>query len=181
MFILASASPRRKMLLEQAGFTFKVVASHAKEIKSGRIAPDKIAIKNAIAKAEDVYSDDEIPCLGADTIVVLDGKVLGKPSDKAENAEFLRQLSGRTHQVVTGYCLIVGDEMYVDSVTSDVTFNNLSDELIEKYVESGTGLDKAGGYGIQDGYDLIKSINGSYSNVVGLPMEAVTRLLKEKL
>ena len=181
MFILASASPRRKMLLSEAGFEFEVCPSRAEEIKGEDLPPEKLATRNAEIKAEDVYARKKMPCLGADTIVVLDGKILGKPADRSENARFLKKLSNNTHQVVTGFCLIVDGKKYVGSVTSDVTFNDLTDELIISYVDGGYGLDKAGGYGVQDGFALVRRIDGSYSNVVGLPMEAVSKLLKEKL
>ena len=180
MLILASASPRRRKLLEDAGFEFEVMPSRAEEIKDD-LLPEELAAKNASLKAEEVFSRVHEPCLGADTIVVFEGKILGKPADRSENARFLKNLSGKTHQVVTGYCLITKDGKTVGKVTSDVVFNVLSDGLIKAYVDGGFGLDKAGGYGVQDGFDLVKSVRGSYTNVVGLPMEAVGELLKEKL
>ena len=181
MFILASGSPRRRQLLKDAGFDFEVCPSHAKEIKGDNMEPEEVAMKNAVIKAQDVYVAGGKPCLGADTIVVLGGKILGKPADRSENARFLKMLSGNTHYVITGFCLIVDGVMFVDKVVSEVTFNDLSDELIKAYVDGGYGLDKAGGYGAQDKFALIKNVNGSYTNVIGLPMEAVSKLLKEKL
>ena len=180
-FVLASASPRRRKLLSDAGFSFDVIPSDAEEIKGAGLSPEKVASSNAVLKAEDVYNKTKRPCLGADTVVAIDGVILGKPADRSENALFLRKLSGRTHQVVTGYCLIKDGEKFSGTVTANVRFNRLTDELIDAYVASGNGLDKAGGYGIQDGFDLVESIDGSYTCVVGLPMEAVTRLLEEKL
>ena len=181
MFILASASPRRKQLLSEAGFTFEVCPSNAEEIKDKNMPPEELAVRNAVLKATDVYSIRKTPCLGADTIVVSDGEILGKPRDKRENEEYLRRLSAKCHFVVTGYCLIADGKSYSGKVVSEVIFNKLSDELIKTYVEGGYGLDKAGGYGVQDGFELVRKVNGSYTNVIGLPMEAVGKLLKDIL
>ena len=181
MFILASGSPRRRQLLKDAGFDFEVCPSYAEEIKGGDLPPEEVAMKNALLKATDVYKTHKKPCLGADTRVVLNGKILGKPADRSENARFLKMLSNNTHHVITGFCLIANGKTYTGSVVSEVTFNDLDDDLIKTYVDGGYGLDKAGGYGAQDDFKLIKTVNGSYTNVVGLPMEAVSKLLKDIL
>ena len=181
MFILASASPRRRQLLGAAGFEFEVVPSEKEEPHGISRDPETLCTSLAKIKAEDVYSKCRKPTLGADTIVVSDGEVLGKPSSPEENASYLKRLSDRTHYVYTGFCLVADGKTYTGCVRSAVTFNKLSDDLIAEYVASGNGLDKAGGYGIQDGFPLVKSIKGSYTCVVGLPMEAVSALLKDVL
>ena len=179
MFVLASASPRRKKLLADAGFSFEVIPSDAEEVKDASLSPQDLAVSLAELKCKSVYNLCKKPCLGADTIVVLDGKVLGKPKNKAENIEYLKKLSGRVHSVITGYCFMKDSVTVKGYDQAFVKFNDLSDELTSAYVESGNGLDKAGGYGIQDGFDLVEKIDGSYSCVVGLPMEKVTQILKE--
>ncbi|MBO4572572.1 MAG: septum formation protein Maf [Clostridia bacterium] len=182
MFVLASASPRRSMLLRSAGYEFEIMPSDAEEKKDESLSPCELAVSLAESKCENVYlrSGGKI-CLGADTIVVFEGKILGKPADKSINAQYLKKLSGNVHSVITGYCIIKDGKKYSGYDQSFVKFNELSDELISSYVESGNGLDKAGGYGIQDGFDLVEKISGSYSCVVGLPMEKITPLLEELL
>lgn len=143
--------------------------------------PHEVVMALAKLKTLDVFEKEKAPCLGADTIVVLDGKILGKPANKSVNAKYLRKLSDRYHEVYTGYCFYDGKNLVVDYDVAKVKFNKLSDELIKDYVESGNGLDKAGGYGIQDKFNLVEKIEGSYSCVVGLPIEKVSKLLKEML
>lgn len=181
MFVLASASPRRKRLLEEYGFKFTVRPSVAEEKNDFSLPPQDLVVRLARAKANDVYKIEKMPTLGADTIVVFDGKILGKPADRSENESFLRKLSGKTHQVYTGFCLITEDKTYSGYDVSNVRFRSLSDDEIAAYVKSGKGLDKAGGYGIQDGEGLVDSIDGSYTCVVGLPMEVVGALINEVL
>ncbi len=115
--------------------------------------------------------------LGADTVVSLDGNLLGKPKSKEEARETLRMLSGKVHSVFTGVCLIGEGFFAAETAETKVEFYPLSEELIGRYVESGLPMDKAGAYGIQDGYPLVKSYDGSYENVVGLPLEEVRALL----
>ena len=177
--ILASGSPRRKELLKENGFFFTVIPSGFSETNL-LLSPVLTAKSNALGKAKDVFSmlcDDNIVVLGADTIVVLDGKILGKPTDSNHAKQMLKALSGKTHQVITAYALISKAETICEYEITDVTFNKLSDGQIEEYVKTGSPLDKAGAYGIQDGFNLVKEINGSYNNVVGLPIE----IFKEKL
>lgn len=181
MLILASKSPRRCQLLSELGIEFKVVPSTKDEVVDKLLPPCEVVKSLAKSKALDVFEKENSPCLAADTIVVLDGKILGKPANKSINAQYLRKLSNRYHEVYTGYCFYDGKKLIVDYDVAKVKFNNLSDDLIESYVESGSGLDKAGGYGIQDKFNLVEKIDGSYSCVVGLPMEKVSKLLKEVL
>ena len=175
--ILASVSPRRKELL--AGVCdFEVQPSHFDEV-TGKDAKE-VVLQNARGKAREVLS--RFPArtvLGADTVVVLDHMILGKPKDSEDAKRMLRLLSGRVHSVFTGVCLIDEKGALERVVEAKVLFKTLSEKLIEDYVLSGTPLDKAGAYGIQDGI-VVDSIEGSYSCVMGLPMEAVQEMLKEK-
>ena len=113
--------------------------------------------------------------------MVFNGKILEKPVDKPENERFLRMLSGKSHYVYTGYAIVDKDKKISGYVETEVVFNKLSDELIRDFTDKGLGLDKAGGYGIQDGYPLVKEYIGSFTNVMGLPMEKINELLKELL
>ena len=180
-FILASASPRRRKLLSEAGFKFEVLPSAVDEKTHPDLSPSELCVALAADKARSVYAIKKEPVLGADTIVVLDGEVLGKPADRSINAQYLKRLSGRVHQVYTGFCLIADGKERLGFDVADVKFNTLGEDVIAAYVASGNGLDKAGGYGIQDEFELVEKISGSYTCVVGLPMEKVSQLLKEVL
>ncbi len=176
--ILASNSPRRRELLARIIDDFEVIPSSFEET-NGRISAYETALAFAEGKAREVFSrrpDDFV--LGADTVVSLDGAILGKPKDGEEAAQMLRFLSGRTHSVFTGVCLIGKDFFKKDVVETLVTFRTLLPQEIALYVKSGSPLDKAGAYGIQDG-TLVQSYKGSYTNVVGLPLETVRSFLKE--
>lgn len=176
--ILASNSPRRKELLSEL-CEFEVIPSRFEE-RAENLTARETVLKFAAGKAEEVLS--RFPkrfVLGADTVVALDGEILGKPKDKADAAGMLRALSGKTHSVFTGVCLAGGGQKWLEAVETKVTFFTLSEELIQRYVESGLSLDKAGAYGIQDGFSLVESYEGQYSNVVGLPVETVRELLKK--
>lgn len=181
--ILASASPRRKELLEKAGYTFEIQTSQKEGEFDGITPPDKYAIRCAVNKAEDVFKgkDENAVVLGADTVVVLDGKILEKPTDKTDARKMLVKLSGKTHQVITGYAILSKGMRETGRIISEVTFNDLSEELLSSYLNSGLWKGKAGAYGIQDGFDLVKNCNGYYDNVVGLPVEAIDDTLKEFL
>lgn len=177
--ILASGSPRRKDLLKEYGFNFTVIPSAFDE-SNLLLSPELTAKSNALGKAKDVFNticDNDAVILGADTIVVLDGKILGKPTSPLHAKSMLKSLSNKTHLVITGYAIVKNDFEFTDAVITEVTFNNLTDDLIDNYVATGSPMDKAGAYGIQDGFDLVKTINGSYNNVVGLPIE----IIKDKL
>ena len=176
--ILASNSPRRRELLSEI-CEFEVVPSLFEE-KAENLTAKETVLAFAQGKAEEVAS--RFPnryVLGADTVVSYAGEILGKPKNKADAAEMLRKLSGNTHSVFTGVCLVGGGQTFLEAVETKVTFFELSEELIAAYVNSGLPLDKAGAYGIQDGYPLVKSYEGQYSNVVGLPVETVRELLKK--
>jgi septum formation protein len=182
--ILASSSPRRSYLLEQAGLTFTVIPSSFDENSVSLSTPETYVKTLAEAKAADVSKAyPECWVIGADTIVVIDGKILGKPDSKEQARTMLKRLSGKTHQVFTGYCICCRDRerSFSDSVKTDVLFKNLADNEIEWYINTSEPFDKAGAYAIQGlGTFIVKSIKGSYTNVVGLPVCEVIEFLIEE-
>ena len=178
-FILASASPRRKQLLERAGYAFEIVVSDADESLPAGITPEKAVRRNAARKAQAVAeTNPDAVVLGCDTVVAIDGEILGKPQDEAEAKAMLRRLSGNTHTVYSGVCITDGETETVFAVATDVTFYALSDRTIDAYAATKEPMDKAGAYGIQGlGCVLVKEISGDYSNVVGLPLSESARAL----
>ncbi len=174
--ILASQSPRRKEILAKMGYTFEVHPSKSEEVFDLSLPLDEALKKVAYSKAKDVY--DLYPdciVLGSDTIVTYQGKIFGKPKDLDEARLFLRTFSETTHEVKTGVCVIVDDTVYVDVATTFVHFRKLNDIDIENYVQNKNPLDKAGGYGIQES-DFVEWIEGSMTNVVGLPAENLEQI-----
>jgi septum formation protein len=180
--ILASASPRRAELLRQLKLEFEVVASDAKEVLDDHLSPLELCQLNAHRKARVVAK--KIPdalVLGADTLVFLDHKIFGKPLNKDHAREMLLQLQGQTHRVVTGVCLIHlrthAEKIF--AVSTDVLFRPLTGEQIDEYLATINPLDKAGAYAIQEhGEMVVSEISGSFSNVVGLPIEKVESELR---
>jgi len=179
--ILASKSPRRRYLLEQAGLQFSVIPSSFNENSVTMTAPDPYARKLAECKANAVSEAHPNQwVIGADTIVLIDNTILGKPGSDDEARDMLKRLSGKTHQVLTGYCICCKsrDRFFSETVTTDVRFKGLSAEEIEWYIHTGEPFDKAGSYAIQGlGTFLVKRINGSYTNVVGLPVCEIVEIL----
>ena len=202
--ILGSASPRRRELLEQIGISFEVRVSDKEEVYHSLI-PEEIVKELALSKAENVADDlrekqeqvkqisfdkknnvllDTI-VIGADTIVVSDGSILGKPKDEADAVRMIRSLQGRSHKVYTGVAILDYDDegkrkSVVHAVETEVFVNPMSDEEIREYAATGEPLDKAGAYGIQGRFAAyIERIDGDYYNVVGLPGSYVSRQLKE--
>lgn len=179
--ILASASPRRKQLLEAIIKDFDIVASCIDESEIKAETPILFAVKAAVAKARDValkYKNSIV--IGADTIVILDGKILGKPKSKEEAISMLESLSNTTHDVVTGLAVINSDGLNEQSgyEVAKVTMKELSREEILEYVKSGSPMDKAGSYGVQEIKDkFVKKIEGDYNNIVGLPVNLLIRFL----
>ncbi|MGD8901793.1 MAG: Maf family protein [Desulfobacterales bacterium] len=179
--ILASNSPRRRHLLAQAGLNFSVIPSAVDEQKLAMSDPDEYVRALAESKARDIsekHPDSWI--IGADTIVLIEQQILGKPDSTDVARNMLRHLSGKMHQVYTGYCISCKKEkrLFSDVVKTDVYFKELSDREIEWYIQTGEPFDKAGGYGIQGiGAFLVERINGSYTNVVGLPVCEVMSFL----
>ncbi len=183
-FILASQSPRRRRLLEQIGMSFEVSVSDVSEEVSGNVPPAAVAEMLALRKAEDVARRHlNALTLAADTIVVVDGEILGKPGNDAEATAMLRRLSGRSHTVFTGIALAHPESgrMVQASEATDVTFGSIDSDEIAAYVASGSPLDKAGAYGIQDdrGALFIERIDGDFYNVVGLPLYRMYRILRD--
>lgn len=178
--VLASASPRRRELLKELVPDFRVLPAKGEERADPSLSPEETVKELARRKAEEVAAliqSQECAVLGADTVVALDGKILGKPKDEADAFRMLSALSGRTHEVFTGVCLILPDgEKTVRAERTEVEFYPLSEEWIREYIAGGSPMDKAGAYGIQDG-GLARRITGSYSNVVGLPLELCRELL----
>jgi nucleoside triphosphate pyrophosphatase len=173
--ILASASPRRVELLRRLQLDFRIVPSAAGELRHDQFTACELAQFNAYRKAKSVAGQfPNALVLGADTLVCVGGLVLGKPADLCAARRMLHQLQGETHQVVTGVCLIHRDSRRrrVFSETTDVRFKPLTDAQIDQYLASIDPLDKAGAYAIQEGGEfLLQEMAGSYSNVVGLPVE----------
>ncbi len=181
MLVLASASPRRQELLRNAGITFEVQPAHIPEDplpgEDAKECAERLAREKALAVASQRPQER---VLGADTVVVVDGELLGKPSDAADAARMLRRLSGRGHQVITGVCLAVGGQWSVASETTSVTMSEISEKEIADYVAGGEPMDKAGAYAIQGiASRWIPRIEGDYSNVVGLPVALVLRMLRQ--
>lgn len=179
--ILASASPRRKELLTTAGIDFVVKVADVDEVIDETLTPDGVVMSLALQKAGAVaVQNPESVVIGADTVVVLDGKILGKPKSEENAIELLTMLSGKTHTVYTGVALIKGEKVKTFCEATQVEFYDLTKEEIEAYVATKEPMDKAGAYGIQGkGCVLIRKINGDYFNVVGLPVSAVYRELRD--
>ncbi len=180
--VLASKSPRRKQILEKAGFEFTVLPSYYDEkLPQGEFKPDMIS-ELAFKKAEDtaLRCDKDSIILGADTVVVHKNHVLGKPKNKTEAYNMLKELSDDTHYVVTGVCLIDNSNgrVFKTHVITYVTFYQLSDDMINDYIEKFNPLDKAGSYGIQElPNGFVKSVDGEFDNVIGLPSKEVISLI----
>ena len=182
--ILASASPRRKQLLEEAGFSFTIKVSDAESSPQKGLSPEKFAVSCAIEKAEDIFkgvADDGVVVLGADTVVCLDGVILGKPNGKEQAEQMLKNLSGKTHQVITGYAILSKGMRETGKVITKVKFFDLDEKTLDDYLKSGLWQGKAGAYGIQDGFKLVESYDGDYDNVVGLPVKALKSTIEEFL
>jgi septum formation protein len=179
--ILASGSPRRKHLLEQAGLQFSVIPSDFDESSVAMTDPASYVRALAECKALDIsqkHPDSWV--IGADTIVLIDGQILGKPGSKDEAREMLKRLSGKSHQVLTGYCICCKEKKqhFSETVITEVHFKKLRLEEIDWYIKTEEPLDKAGAYAIQGiGSFLVRSIEGSYTNVVGLPVCEVMEIL----
>ena len=176
-FVLASASPRRRELLAKTGFRFEVVPAHIDESVRVGETPEAYALRLAREKA---VGHPGRWVLAADTVVALGARNFGKAADEAEAREMLQALAGRTHRVITGWCLRRDQEERADIVTTEVDVAPLSEREIEAYVRGGEWHDKAGAYAIQGAFAFaVTAIRGSYTNVVGLPLSEVTRALLE--
>lgn len=193
--ILASSSPRRRELMAQAGFAFEVLVSEADETIETETPGEMVEVlseRKAAAVAEEIkrqgFAEESVLLVGADTMVAIDGKKLGKPKDEKGAEEMLEELSGRTHQVYTGVTLIrlkkaengsILQESRTFSEVTDVSFYPLTKEEIRSYIATGEPMDKAGAYGIQGKAAVfVKEIKGDYNNVVGLPIARLYQELK---
>ena len=184
--ILASASPRRRELLAQAGYEFEIEVSHKQETYTSE-APDEIVKELALLKARDIAEQNDarnIIVIGADTVVAHKGAILGKPNSKEDAFDMIKGFQGDKHQVYTGVAILNydcdGNETIVNhAVKTDVYVNPMTDEEIWRYIESDHVMDKAGSYGIQSGFAVhIEKIEGDYFNVVGLPISYIYEKLK---
>lgn len=177
--ILASGSPRRQMLLKNYGFDITVIKPEFDESTIKETDPEKLVCALALGKNKCVNIQDSI-ILSADTVVTINGEILGKPINRADAEKMLSRLSGSTHTVYTGVCISSGSDKRLFCAKSDVTFYKLSKTQIQKYIDTGSPFDKAGGYGIQDDIAIgfVEKINGELSNVIGLPMGKVIEEIK---
>lgn len=185
--ILASASPRRKELMEMAGYEFEIQVSHKEEVYTST-EPEEIVKELALLKAKDIaeqQKQENLIVIGADTVVAHKGAILGKPSSKEEAFAMIQGFQGDVHQVYTGVAIISydakGNEKIINhAVRTDVYVNEISDEEIRAYIERDSVMDKAGSYGIQSGFSIhIEKIEGDYFNVVGLPISYIYEELKK--
>lgn len=185
-FILASASPRRRELLKQIGVTFEVMPAKGEEVITER-QPEQVVMELSRQKAEEIASgiqEEHVIILGADTVVVYDGKILGKPKDETDAGRMLSMLSGNTHSVYTGVTVIVIRDGESQSHSfyeeTKVTMYPMTDAQISAYIRTGEPMDKAGAYGIQGkGAVFIEKIDGDYNNVVGLPLAKIFHKIEE--
>ena len=182
MIVLASKSPRRQQLMHRICDAFIIDISNIDESTSLNMDPIEAVQDIAKRKGLDIvkkHPGDIV--ISADTIVLIDGIVLGKPKDKEDASRMLNMLSNRTHKVITAFCLLKDDKFYEEYVISEVTFNKLSQDLIDAYIESGSPMDKAGAYGAQDNADflIVKNISGSRDNVIGFPVDEIKVALEK--
>lgn len=176
-YILASASPRRKELLSQILSEFEIIPAKKEEKVNSSLLPEQIACALAESKCDEVFENNtDVTVIGCDTIVVFENQILGKPKDGGDAFNTLKMLSGKTHFVITAVCVRNKYKKIIEFDRTEVQFNDLSDDFIKTYVDSGSPLDKAGSYGIQDG-GLVKEYIGDYTNVVGLPVPLTKKLL----
>ena len=180
--ILASASPRRLALLQQIGISAEVCPADFDEGSGAAVQAEDVVLANALGKCKAVVKikGDDLPVIAADTVVVAEGVILGKPQDAEEAVKMLKQLSGKTHKVLTGIAIAYAGKILAEVCETKVVFRELSDDEIKQYVATGEPLDKAGAYGIQGkGAVLVEKIDGCYNNVVGLPLTRMQLILAE--
>lgn len=184
--VLASQSPRRRELIQLIHPDVQFLTAKVDETVPDYLKPEQVVQVLAEKKARTVEElllpadQDDSYVIGCDTIVSLDGKIYGKPKDKEDAKRMLRELSGKTHQVYTGVSVLYDHGKEVNfAEKTDVTFKDLDDDMIERYIETGEPMDKAGAYGIQgEGGKLVESFEGDYDNVIGLPVEKLERILR---
>lgn len=180
--VLASSSPRRKELLETVGIHFDIINPVSDETMIANETPEDFALRVSVEKASSVSRLLDVPCvvIGADTVVVVDGEILGKPSDEGDAATMLNKISGHEHQVLTAFSIVKppGEVLHSEIVATKVRVKTLAAHEIEGYIKTGEPMDKAGAYGIQGiGSFMVREIEGSYTNVVGLPLVELLQAL----
>ena len=182
MIILGSSSPRRQQLLKEVISDFKIVIPTFDETLISKTVKDYALqeSKNKALSIKNLVNHDDF-VITCDTIVKLNDEILGKPANEKEAFDGLKKLSGNVHQVISGVTIIYKDEIISEEIVTEVFFNELSDEQINYYIQNENVLDKAGGYAIQDDekFHLVNKIKGSYTNVVGFPMEYITSMLRK--
>ena len=180
--LLASTSPQRRAILEQLGIPFDVVAPDYEEHDPPDANPEELVCRHAEAKARSVAAQaGDRPVLGVDTTVVLDGRIYAKPADAADAGRMLEELSGRTHAVVSGLCLVTPGWEIISAVATQVTFRELTPRELGSYLAMGEWEGRAGGYAIQGrGAALVQRVEGDYLNVVGLPASLLVQVLAER-
>lgn len=175
MLILASTSPRRKEILTRLGYDFKIIDPNIIEVNS-RLHPHELPLDISRQKAYAVFKNyPNASVLACDTVVILNKQIIGKPLDNEDAKRILRLLSGTKHIVLSGYTFINNKKEINRTVRTEVYFRKLSEKDIEDYVKTGSPLDKAGAYGIQDGFDFVEKIVGSFDNVMGFPSEDIIK------
>ena len=178
--VLASSSPRRLELLQSLGFVVEVRKPNVDERRRDGESPEEYVGRLSREKALAVPGSEEEIIIAADTVVLHDGEIIGKPRDDADAARILKRLSGSTHQVMSGFCVCRGGDLRASVVSTEVRFRPLTRAEIDDYVAGGEPSDKAGAYGIQGrGAELVAEICGSFSNVVGLPLEEVSKAIDD--
>ena len=179
--VLASASPRRRELMSRIVNKFEVIPAKGEECVNLSLFPEQIVVSLAESKCDEVFANNsDALVIGCDTIVVFGDKILGKPKNEEDAMATLHMLSGKTHYVMTGVCVRYRDRKLTDCERTEVRFNRLSDEIIQNYVKGGSPMDKAGSYGIQDD-GVVREYYGSYTNVVGMPVGLVKKMMDEVL
>lgn len=179
--LLASASPRRRALFSELGWEFEAVNSNYEEQPIENETAEEMTARFALGKAMDVFKrNKDALVIGADTTVLIGNEILGKPKSEAEACEMLAKLQGKTHSVLTAVAIVCeGKEPLVETERTDVTFRKLTDDEIKAYVSTGESMDKAGAYAIQGhGMLLVEKIDGCYFNVVGLPVQRLSKMLE---
>ncbi len=184
MIILASASPRRRKLLKTVVDDFQIITADIDEEKSYKLPPLEAVLDIAKRKGEKIkasHPNDVI--ISADTIVVFNNEIIGKPTDEENAKEILHKLSGKKHEVITAYCIFKNEQILEKYVISAVFFHKLDEKMIDSYVASGSPLDKAGAYGVQDNkkFPIVEKVIGSITNVIGFPIEEIKKDLKNIL
>ena len=182
MIVLASKSPRRQQLMHRITDDFIVDVSEIDESTSLNMSPLDAVCDIAKRKGLDIVKRHPGQIvISADTIVVIDNMILGKPVDETDASRMLNLLSNRTHKVITAFCILKDDKLLEEYVISEVTFHKLNQDLIDKYIKSGSPMDKAGAYGAQDNNDflIVKEIKGSRDNVIGFPVDEIKVVLEE--